>query len=126
MFKYFISHLSSLNKNLSWSLYLALLITPAAAHKVEALSFQPFQTKYEATVAGTTTALVSGVETFSLPKKLAQPQKRITIHPTEQQGEHNSRQPVPQWLLNVISLELGLDVAILTTLIRHSLKRWQP
>lgn len=123
MFKYFRYYLSSPNKNLGWSLYLALLITPAAAHKVEALSFQPFYTKYEITVAGATTALASGVETSSPPKELAQAQRRTTIRSTEQQGEHESRQPVPQWILNVISLEIGLDIAILTTLIRRTLKR---
>ena len=123
MFKYFISHLSRLNKNLGWSLYLALLITPAAAHKVEASSFQPFQTKYELTVVGATTALASGVETSSPLKELAQSQRRTTIRLTEQQGEHGSRQPVPQWIFNVIGIEIGLDIAILTTLIRRTLKR---
>lgn len=116
--------LSSLNKNLSWSLYLALFITPAAAHKVEASSFQPFQTKYELTVVGAATALASGVKTFSLPEELAQSQRRATISPIDQQGEHGSSQPVPQWLLDLISLEIGLNLAALTTLIRRTLKRW--
>lgn len=115
--------MSSLNKNLVWSLYLALLVTPTAAHKVEASSFQPFQTKYEATVAGATTALASGVETSSPPQELAQSQ-RTTIRLTEQQGEHDSRQPVPQWIVNVVGLEIGLDLAILVTLVQRTLKRW--
>lgn len=120
------AHLSSLNKNIGWSLYLALLVTPSAVHKVDASSFQPFEKKYEVTVAGATTALTSEVETFSLPKELAQSQRITTIHPTEQPGEYDSRQPVPQWLLNVISLELGLNLAILTTVIKRTLKLWQP
>lgn len=120
------SHLSSLNKNLGWSLYLTLLVTPAAAHNVEASSFQPFEKKYEVTVAGATTVLAPRVETFSPSKKPAQSRRKTAIHTTEQQGEHGSRQPVLQWILNVIGLEIGINLAILTTLIRRSLKHWQP
>lgn len=115
--------LSSLKKNLGWTLFLALLVSPTAAHKVEALSFEMFQAKHELTVAGATTALASGVETFSLPEELAKSQRRTTISSIEQQSEHGSSQPVPQWLLNLISLEIGLNLAALTTLIRRTLKR---
>lgn len=115
--------LSSLNKNLGWTLFLALLVSPTAAHTVEASSFQPFQTKYEVTGADATTALAPRVEASPLPKEPAQSQRKAAMRPTRQQGEHGSSQPVPQWLLNLVSLEIGLNLAALTTLIRRTLKR---
>lgn len=118
--------LSSLNKTLGWTLFLALLVSPTATYKVEASSFELYEKKYEVTLAGATTVLAPRVEIFSPSKKPAQLRRKTTIHTTEQQGEYGSRQPVPQWILNVIGLEIGINLAILTTLIRRSLKHWQP
>lgn len=142
--------LSSLNKNLGWSLYLGLLVTPGAAYKVEVSrnvastwhikpnhkpkalepakaltedNFQPFQMKYEFTIAGVVTAPGPGVEISPLLKEAAESQ-RTTIRPTEQQGDRFSSQSIPQWLVNVIGIEIVLDLAILTTIIRRTLRRW--
>lgn len=79
--------------------------------------------KYEVTVAEAAAAPVLGVETSLLPKEPAESQ-RTTIRPTEQQGAHFSSQPVPQWLVNVIGIEIVLDLAILTAIIRRTLRRW--
>lgn len=78
--------------------------------------------KYEVTVAGVAVAPAPRVETSPLLKELAQSQ-RTTIRPTEQQSEHFSSQSVPQWLVNVIGIEIVLDLAILTTIIRRTLRR---
>lgn len=109
--------LSSLNKTLNWTLFLALLVSPTAAHNVEASSFHLFETKYEVTGAGGTTALAPKVEISLLLKEPAQLQRKTAIGLTKQQGERGSSQPVPQWLLNLVSLEIGLNLAVLTTLI---------
>lgn len=142
--------LSSLNRNLGWSLYLGLVLTPDAAYKLEVSrnvastwhielnhnpktleptkalpegNFQPLAMKYEVTGAGATTALAPRVKASPLPKEPAQSQRKTAMRPTRQQGEHGSSQPVPQWLLNLVSLEIGLNLAALTTLIRRTLKR---
>lgn len=79
--------------------------------------------KYEVTVAGSAAALVPRVETSPLLKEPAQSQK-ITVCPIEQQGTGFSSQPIPKWLVNAIGIEICLDLAILTTLIRRTLRRW--
>lgn len=72
-----------------------------------------------------TAAPAPRVETFPSLEQATRLQ-RATIHLIEQQGDRFSSQSVPQWLVNVVGIEIVLNLVILTTLIRRTLRRWLP
>lgn len=119
-------HQLNLNKTLGWTLFLALLVSPAAAYKVEgsedvagtwhiepndsSLALEPARTWIPFTREGGQI----------LPKEQGNYQ---LARLTEQEGDRDWSQRVPQWIVNAIGIEIGITLAALTTLVRRILKR---
>jgi len=78
--------------------------------------------KYGVRVAGAAAAPAPRVET-SPPSNEPTELQRATLRLTGQEGDRFLSQPIPQWLVNAIGIEIVLNLVILTTLIRRTLRR---